>query len=472
VPARRAVTALACFLLLLASRLCHVAIIWIEEAYPAAGAIQMLAGKTIYRDFWFDKPPLSPLTYLLWGGYPGIPLRIADAILLTAACMLLYLFAERLWTEREAMAAALLLAFFFTFEFPASALAIAPDLLMTIPHIAAVYLAWRGRAFWSGVVAGIALQTNPKGAFVLAACLLWNWRAWPLLFAGFAVANAAILAWLAAVGALSAYVQQVWVWGFRYARDTFLEHPVRTGLARTGSWLFFHLALVIGAALYFRRREPERVRFGLWIVVSLLGVFAGWRFFERYYFLLLVPMTLLGARAFTVSTRLWKGILTAALLIPLVRFGPRYAMLALDLAHHRQTSWNVLVLNQDSHAASDIVDRAARPGDTLLVWGYRPDIFVYTRMPAGTRFLDSQPLTGVIADRHITIARPTFPKMAAANRAQLADTRPTFIVDAIGQFNPQLGVRNYPDLHRWLSGYDEFGRSWGCVIYRRRENAR
>ena len=47
-------------LLVLLSRLCHLNILWIEEGYPAAAAIQMLHGSIPYRDFWFDNPPLCP----------------------------------------------------------------------------------------------------------------------------------------------------------------------------------------------------------------------------------------------------------------------------------------------------------------------------------------------------------------------------------------------------------------------------
>ncbi len=46
------------FLGVLAARLCHSGIVWVEEAYPAAAAIQILNGKMLYRDVWFDKPPL------------------------------------------------------------------------------------------------------------------------------------------------------------------------------------------------------------------------------------------------------------------------------------------------------------------------------------------------------------------------------------------------------------------------------
>jgi hypothetical protein len=51
--------AIAAFVL--AARLAHLRILWIEECYPAAAAIQVLRGLVPYRDFFFDKPPLAAL---------------------------------------------------------------------------------------------------------------------------------------------------------------------------------------------------------------------------------------------------------------------------------------------------------------------------------------------------------------------------------------------------------------------------
>ena len=37
----------------------------------------MMHGAALYRDIWFDKPPLVPAIYLLWGARIGWALRIA-----------------------------------------------------------------------------------------------------------------------------------------------------------------------------------------------------------------------------------------------------------------------------------------------------------------------------------------------------------------------------------------------------------
>src|ERR1700722_5232367 len=78
---------------LLAARLCHIGVLWVEEGYPAAAAIQILNGKALYRDVWFDKPPLSAYFYLLWGAWPGWPQRLAGALFVFACCLLIGWFA-------------------------------------------------------------------------------------------------------------------------------------------------------------------------------------------------------------------------------------------------------------------------------------------------------------------------------------------------------------------------------------------
>lgn len=441
------------FLALLATRLCHSAIVWVEEAYPAAAAIQILRGKMLYRDIWYDKPPLSAFVYLLWDARLGVILRIAGAVFVFACCWMLWRFARDLWGPPEGLTAALLLGFFLTFGIPSAVMALAPDLLMVLPHIAAVYLAWRRRPFLSGLVAGIALLVNAKAFFVLAAALLFAWRGAAWMLAGFAIPNIAALIWLG-----RPYVDQVWRWGAMYSEQTF---AFSTGFVRTADWLGFQAALVVGAVIALRNEDQLRWKMTGWLLLSLVAVAAGWRFFPRYYFQLLPVLALLAARGYTWLGR-WRAIMLALLLIPLIRFGPRYVMLADDLVHQRQSHWSDLVLNQDSKTVSDRLGRAG----TLLVWGYRPDIFAYTRMPAGSRFLDSQPLTGVLADRHLTSSRPFAPEWAERNRRELIASDPTWIVDGLGPINPALAIKNYPDLSDWLRNYQEVGRTRFSIIYK------
>jgi len=456
----------ALFLVLLAARLCHLDILWAEEDLPMAAATQMKFGKALYRDVWFDKPPLLASMYLAWGVRPGWPLRLAGALYALLACALVYAFARDLWSLREGYWAAGLLGFFLIFDFPSAVIPLAADLSMLAPHVAAVWLAFRGRMFWSGTLAGVAFLVNTKALFVLAACAVWCWAGIPLLIAGFLLPVAMASAWLAVASALNPYIDQVWRWGFLYAGSTFLEHPVRDGIVRTADWLGFHAALVAGVVgARHGIGAPVRWKLAAWAAISLAAAMVGWRFFPRYYFQLLPVMVIAGARGIVLLKR-WRMAALALLLIPLIRFGPRYFLLARDLATNQPHQWSDVAMNQDSQAAARLVRGLARPGDTLFVWGFRPDLWVYTGLPAATRFLDSQPLTGVPADRHLTQTAAVQAEFTRANREELARSRPTFVMDGLSRYNPALAMDRYPELRAWLAVYQRVAGTGGTVIYR------
>jgi hypothetical protein len=449
--------------LLVAARLCHTGILWEGDSYPLAAAGQMLHGKALYRGIWFDKPPIEALFSLLPDARAGWPLRLADALYAWLACCVCYAFARDLWSRREGLWAAALAGFFLIFDFPAAVIPAASDMLMLAPHVAAVWLAWKRRPFWSGVLVGVAFWISPKALFVAAACALWNPAGIPWMASGFAAVGGAGALGLWSFGALGAYWEQVWVWGRLYAASSPEASPLANALARTAGWVGFHAALAI-AALFFlwRERGKERWVWIGWAAISFAGVAAGMRFFPRYYLELLPVIVLMAARGFTGLGRQRAPVALVALLllIPLVRFAPTYVE-ALTRADWRDTA-----MDRDSRAVAVLVRRIARPSDTLFVWGYRPEIYVYTRLPAATRYLDSQPLTGVPADRHLTESTPVETVMSQARREELAHTQPAFIVDGLGPYNPRLALTSFADLRPWLAGYREVGRTGGSVIYR------
>ena len=210
---------------LVAAHLCHVGILWEGDAYPLAAAQQLARGKVLYRDVWFDKPPLLPLAYLLWGARDGVALRLAGALYALLVCWIAYGFARDLWSEREGAWAAGLTGFFLVFDFPSAAIPVASDLLMVAPHILAVWMAWKRRPFLAGLAAGAAFWISPKGLLVAAVCALWDPRGIGWMAAGFAAVGGAMAAWLGATGALAGWWEEVWSWGRLYAASPFVRVP-------------------------------------------------------------------------------------------------------------------------------------------------------------------------------------------------------------------------------------------------------
>jgi hypothetical protein len=270
------------------------------------------------------------------------------------------------------------------------------------------------------------------------------------------------MAWLAATGSLGAYWEEVWRWGRLYASSPFLDRPLRNGLLRTADWAGFHATLVIAAAKFLWDGRASAWRWAVWVALSLTGVAAGMRFFPRYYFLLLPVMVLMGARGLTLISGWRRDLVALLLLIPLTRFGPEYLRAIGD------AEWRDTAMDRDSQAAALMVRSLAHPGDTLFVWGYRPELYPYSHLPAGTMYLDSQMLTGVPADRHLTSSQPVETEGARERRKLLARTEPTFVVDGLAAFNPRLAIGRYADLRQWLAHYRPVGRTAESIIYERR----
>jgi len=457
----------AVFVALLLSRLCHSDILWADADYHLAGAVQVLAGRVPYRDFWFDKPPLVLGFYALAGAPSGAPLMVLCAGYLFAACLLARVVARQLWSDVEGVAAGVLLGFFLIFYHHAAVIPVAVDAAMMVPHLAAVALLLGGWPLLAGVAAGVALFVNVKAVFVLAALLAMRPALRTVVGFGAAVAVGVVL--LASLGALSGYWEQVWVWGFSYAGSSPEDAPMLAGLSRSVNWLGFHVAAVVAVGVCLgKERQREML---LWLGLSVVSVCVGMRFQPRYFLQVLPVMAILAARGICTlrgqGNRVGLGVVGLLLLVPVVRFGPRYVMLAQDLIAGRAHSWSDVVLDQDSHHVAEVLQREAKDGDTVLVWGYRPAIYVYARMTSGSRFMDSQPLTGVPAERHFRVSEPVAAGLAAVNRAELVKSRPTFIVDALGFANRKLAITEFGDLGAWLAGYRVTGRTELSVIFTR-----
>jgi hypothetical protein len=312
--------------------------------------------------------------------------------------------------------------------------------------------------------------------FVLAACAVFTlgfgWAAPLSLAAGFAIPSALGFAWLASQGAFTGYIEQVWRWGFLYAGSAPSTGAAwASGLGRAGNWAAFHAALVLAAAWCWWKAPERRAPWIAWTMISFAGAAVGGRFPPRYLDQLLPPLIVAAARGFALAQyekrRVPQAVFALALLVPAVRFGPRYAILAAEDLRGSPHLWADTAMDRDSRSAARMISGLAPQNATLFVWGYRPNLYVYTKLAAASRFWDSQPLTGVAADRHLWDASSAAPEWAAENRAVLVRSTPDFIADGLSLYNPRLDIHRYPDLAKWLAQYCEAGRTSGTIVYRR-----
>ncbi len=420
-----------------------------------AAAAEVLRGKALYRDIWFDKPPLYALLYTLWGATPGWPLRTAGVLFVCLSSFIAWRCLRKEAGESAGLLASVLLAVYLTFDIPSSTMALAPDLLTVPLHFAAICLAMKRRAFASGMCAGVALLFNGKALFIALACLLWTPRL--EFLAGFALPNIIAVLVLFMTGSLGELLAASLDLGC-----SLLGRHLHNKSGPRGSRSNYQLA---GLPCDARDCGSYRIVAAFFMAYGAMDVCVVHRGVCRS---AILPEILFSASPRVYHSRHAGAHVTSAVngavavlclvLIPVARFGPRYAALA-----GGNRTWSDLALMNDSRAAAAIVREVARPGDGMLVWGYRPDVYVLAHVPAATPYLDSQPLTGVLADRHLTTSKPSITDLIRGNLNKVANARPAIIVDGLGPLNPELSVTQFPDLQ--IENYEVAGKTKLSTVY-------
>ena len=248
-----AIIAVVSFLL----RIFYAGHLYEDDGLWFAAAEEVLRGKALYREIYFDKPPGLPLVYALLFSLFGthiLVIRLFTILYVLAVSAVLYLFGTRLYNQRAGVLAAVMFAVFSTTHSLGHVQSLNTDGLMVLPYTAGAFLLICSRsggppnrallALAGGALSGIAFQINPKGAFdlvffavwLIAVCL-WESRArnhqpddaaapgissgfriFTIATSGFALGSAPFLAYIAVSGSMSEYWRYVWDWGARYAR--------------------------------------------------------------------------------------------------------------------------------------------------------------------------------------------------------------------------------------------------------------
>jgi 4-amino-4-deoxy-L-arabinose transferase-like glycosyltransferase len=326
-----------------------------DDGLWLTAAEELLRGKALYREIYFDKPPVLPLVYALLFRIFGVHLlviRLFSILYLAATALMLYLFGSRLHDRRAGLLAAVLFTIFSS-QSSGHTQALNTDFLMTLPYTAGAFLFVLSRIrtdrqphFWyslgGGVLSGVAFQINPKGIFNLLfygllifvgfrwqpteSRKLWRDGLKPLLIAtgGFIAGCAPFIAYVAATRSLTMYWTYVWAWGARYAEyyplTTLIEQGARlyVGYFTLNNLLLITLIVVVwNTAKAVLARRADRIEYGgedsslprllrsdttllIWFGVSMVGMSTGARFFLHYFFQILPALCLIGGRGLTM----------------------------------------------------------------------------------------------------------------------------------------------------------------------------
>ena len=559
---------------------------------------ELVRGKALYREIYFDKPPGLALVYafLFWVfGAHVLTIRLFTIAYSVAISAVLYLFGSRLYDKRVGLFAAGLFAVFSTTYTAGHVQGLGTDFLMSLPYTAGAYLLVRSRirtcgsvrdrsiqaglSVAGGALAGVAFQINPKGVFdliffvgFLIISLWWaarygkvgydseagkpvrtarsdfntvrsSLRLLALAVTGFAAGSAPFFGYIVATQSLREYWSYVWDWGARYGSYNSASKIFVRALTRSTDYFVLNntlliallFVLVITARTLIRKgeRTPQLdqdyaasfenhhrlladITLIWWFVSSYAGVILGGRFYSHYFFQVFPPLCLIGSLGLILIRSALKnrdpafrrgitGIIVIGFAFTIIRFHWRTAILAADVLcgaksepttrwfHERLQREERMVAAAvrdlpDGEGAADLVglekirDGGPRsretqgPPDYLFVWGYRPEVYYFSGLLPASRYLSTQPLTGVPADVHYSASdcRSILDESATAQAREqlvrdLQETRPKYIVDELGMFNADLSITSYPEMREFLRDYKALGSVGLFRIFSRRD---
>jgi hypothetical protein len=207
--------------------------------------------------------------------------------------------------------------------------------------------------------------------------------------AGGAAPLALTIAWLAGSGALPTAVDALVTYAAAY-RASNAQYGLELSTPVI-SWTVLSTVFVLGPAALGTlhalraaglRRLLAAASLG-WIGVScLLFIYQG-RFFAHYAVVLAIPLAVLAAFGLEAAAEQWRRAPRHRIFIALpLLFGAAVSLLA-GAAGARRELISVESNNTRQRAAVELIQSATDTGDTILVWGNRPNVYLAAaRLPA------------------------------------------------------------------------------------------
>lgn len=484
-----------------------------QGMYANIGRV-ILAGRTPFVDMWDIKPPPIYYLYALGIGLFGATteaIRALDLLFVPFAMLGLYLIGMRISGKNLGLMAALLLGvFYFNDGFQNLSQS---DSLATIPSIWAAYFALRARqaeaksreallwAFLAGCLSGLLLWFKPQYAFVVLAFVLLQvyarfkmprailFEGAVFAFGGLLIAGG-LLAYFASIGVL----QEMIIVAQGTAAYNAQGYDLGAFLANMGNgfyyrWIVWH-GLIVLVALWFvfwmikhifkslplyserseRHGEGDLGGEVLWLLAGLAFAFVQAKGFDTHWFPMLPPMALLGASALIQAIE-WLGksvkkkviafyaiSVIVLLIVPaMTTWGGawRYLSQQEDLL----TYWDSFQANdlkpEESLLVANFLSERVLPGDSLFIWGFRPEVYYMAGLWPATRY-----------QAHFPLIAPWYPEAWKQNNVDILwAAMPPYVLVLEDDYMAWV-TNSESDSHTLLQSYTELN-NWLIANYER-----
>jgi 4-amino-4-deoxy-L-arabinose transferase-like glycosyltransferase len=477
-----------------------------DEGYYGTIANEILDGGTVYRTAVDTKPPGMYYIYAgvfrVAGRNNLLVIHILAILVVAATALVVRRIGARVADEWAGAWSGIGYAVFVHAYHPDDTLGANTEIFAALPLTLSVLAFFRGEKkgrwgwmFLSGALVGMATLFRQPSAVTLGAmlaCLAYGWLIprTHLLGRVLAAGSGVVIGFIAAIGALAWYYQwqgnlhdaYLWAWAFaiRYVESEttvryVLKRLVTVHLVVMLSWgllWYFGIRQVIETLRCFRRRNTvpsEQVLLILWLVLSYLAIFIGWRFPGHYHLAVLPPLSILAGSAFSrfVAEQRrspqprWRwirtGIIGAAAL-------PAIGFLVMAFTVRTQTLDFLPTVQQ--------IVKETSANDRIFVWGSTPQLYSFSGRRMATRFVSCTHLVGAYASRPREVrdrAESVIPGSWEMFQADWEAHPPALIIDmsTVDSFWAAHPMTRYPVLRAYLANYRVEGVINGETIYRR-----
>jgi len=477
-----------------------------DEAYYGTIANDILDGGTVYRTAVDTKPPGMYYIYAgvfqLAGRNNLRAVHLLAIFVVATTALVLRRIGARVSDDWAGAWAGIGYALFVHAYLPRDTLGANSEIFASLPLVLSVLVFLQGeeKAGWgwmflSGALVGSATLIRQPSAVnlgVMLACLAYAWlilRTDPfgrVLAAGSGV----VTGFIAVIAGLACYYQwqgnlhdaYLWAWAFaiRYVESetTFLfvlERLVTVHLAVILAWgllWYFGIRQVVETLRSFRHTKPvstEAILLILWLGLTYVTIFIGWRFPGHYHLAVLPPLSILAGQAFSRfvakqrrSPQLrWRWIRTGIIGAASV---PAIGFLIVAFATRTKELDFLPIVQQ-------IVERTSR-SDHIFVWGSYPQLYSFSDRRMATRFVSCTQLVGAYANRPRDVKDRAESVIAGSWEMFRADWEahpPVLIIDMsmVGPDWATHPMTRYPVLRAYLNEYRVESVINGATIYRR-----
>ncbi len=489
-------------------------IVNVDESQFAGFADWLLHGGLPYVSS-LDTKPLGiywffAAIFYLFGRNNMIAVHVVTALWVAATALFCYLIAKETYSRRAGFWAALFYAVFSAAYVP-KFIATSITIVMMLPLAASIYciLIWERRQqggwmFASGLLWGIACLFKYQAGINLLVAGAYLILARPILKKGSGIRIGELVLFVAggaAVGALFAlYLYSIGVWDdFVFwsigGSNAYIEHgtnltPFWKNLSvRGGSFVASTLLIwILAAAASIRmirddfiagtekERPVGRHLILIWLLLSIIPVCTGGKFYDHYFIQLLPQLCALGGGAAAASMarprRALTWLIIAGMLIPSAGFFA--ARLASDRIYDALGEENP----DEYRAIGEYIGERTGEGDTIFVWGFATPVYFFSNRLGASRFLWCDWLTGRVSgtpqakDPSFKTLRLMTPGSWNVFFEDMEKNRPAYFVDTSPGNHHDYGkypISGYPALSDFVRRNYELESSIdGADIYSRK----